>query len=497
MHSNYLGIRAQRGGGPGRGGGTGQKYGKTPQATPSTRCQKCGQLGHWSFECTGQREYKVRPTRTQILKNPKLRKELEEAAPVRTEEIPKEGTAAAILAANEAKRQAKLKAQREEDQSGRSRRDRSASVSSSGSSGSYSSSYSGSSRSDSRSRSRSRSMIRSRSRSRGRKSRSASDSRSLGIEVEVARSVEEARPVAVVLELSVAEQEQGRWQESQQEYVKELPQAEIPDPAKYLARFDADDPVPSRKSEIAIFNLREKIGTGMGGKSAAEQLDETGTSLPAFGISEGLSTVEATDVYKEECCERIEEMLGASKVLCWNVIVRDVGSGQPDTNGLMQMKLEKAFAPTTNLKAVASFAHFDQDEYYARTIIKRAAGDDVFEKYSPPEIVNIWRPLLHGPVTNPLAVSDFSSMDLDKDVMRMAGSYDTAYSAGWAYLQHTQPNEAYLLRCYNSNMGMDGEALFTRHAACEMLNEPDPIGLEGKPKVPRRSVEGRMSVLYE
>ncbi|GEM11046.1 hypothetical protein Rt10032_c13g5063 [Rhodotorula toruloides] len=382
MHSNYLGIRAQRGGGPGRGGGTGQKYGKTPQATPSTRCQKCGQLGHWSFECTGQREYKVRPTRTQILKNPKLRKELEEAAPVRTEEIPKEGTAAAILAANEAKRQAKLKAQREEDQSGRSRRDRSASVSSSGSSGSYSSSYSGSS------------------------------------------------------------------------------------------RFDADDPVPSRKSEIAIFNLREKIGTGMGGKSAAEQLDETGTSLPAFGISEGLSTVEATDVYKEECCERIEEMLGASKVLCWNVIVRDVGSGQPDTNGLMQMKLEKAFAPTTNLKAVASFAHFDQDEYYARTIIKRAAGDDVFEKYSPPEIVNIWRPLLHGP--------------------RLVHS-----EAGWAYLQHTQPNEAYLLRCYNSNMGMDGEALFTRHAACEMLNEPDPIGLEGKPKVPRRSVEGRMSVLYE
>ncbi|BGP35437.1 hypothetical protein JCM10296v2_007275 [Rhodotorula toruloides] len=166
MHNNYLGIRSQRGGGsgggPGRGGGTGQKYGKTPQATPSTRCQKCGQLGHWSFECTGQREYKVRPTRTQILKNPKLRKELEEAAPVRTEEIPKEGTAAAILAANEAKRQAKLKAQREEEERGRSRRSR--------------------------------------------RDRSASSTHRL--KVKVAGSVKEARPIAFVLALAITETEQ-------------------------------------------------------------------------------------------------------------------------------------------------------------------------------------------------------------------------------------------------------------------------------------------------
>lgn len=34
-------------------------------------------------------EYKVRPTRTQILKNPKLRPALTEAAPPRTEDMPK------------------------------------------------------------------------------------------------------------------------------------------------------------------------------------------------------------------------------------------------------------------------------------------------------------------------------------------------------------------------------------------------------------------------
>lgn len=59
------------------------------QATASTKCQKCMKLGHFTFECKNQREYKVRPTRTQILKNPKLRPELTASLPPRTEEMPK------------------------------------------------------------------------------------------------------------------------------------------------------------------------------------------------------------------------------------------------------------------------------------------------------------------------------------------------------------------------------------------------------------------------
>ncbi|KAK4049286.1 hypothetical protein OIV83_004223 [Microbotryomycetes sp. JL201] len=106
MFGNYLGI------GRSNKNGDGPKYSRTqPRATPSTRCQKCQKLGHFTYECTGQREYKVRPTRTQILNNPKLRTKVTgqvQALPApSTELLPKEGTAAAILAANEAKRQAK------------------------------------------------------------------------------------------------------------------------------------------------------------------------------------------------------------------------------------------------------------------------------------------------------------------------------------------------------------------------------------------------------
>ncbi|KAL6526479.1 hypothetical protein OROGR_015569 [Orobanche gracilis] len=39
----------------------------------SSQCQKCFETGHWTYECTNERVYISRPSRTQQLKNPKLR----------------------------------------------------------------------------------------------------------------------------------------------------------------------------------------------------------------------------------------------------------------------------------------------------------------------------------------------------------------------------------------------------------------------------------------
>ncbi|RYR30776.1 hypothetical protein Ahy_B01g055542 [Arachis hypogaea] len=39
----------------------------------SAQCQKCFQSGHWTYECKNERVYMSRPSRTQQLKNPKLR----------------------------------------------------------------------------------------------------------------------------------------------------------------------------------------------------------------------------------------------------------------------------------------------------------------------------------------------------------------------------------------------------------------------------------------
>lgn len=45
---------------------------KTSMST-ATNCQKCFQPGHWTYECKNERVYISRPSRTQQLKNPKLR----------------------------------------------------------------------------------------------------------------------------------------------------------------------------------------------------------------------------------------------------------------------------------------------------------------------------------------------------------------------------------------------------------------------------------------
>lgn len=39
----------------------------------AAQCQKCYQVGHWTYECKNERVYISRPSRTQQLKNPKLR----------------------------------------------------------------------------------------------------------------------------------------------------------------------------------------------------------------------------------------------------------------------------------------------------------------------------------------------------------------------------------------------------------------------------------------
>ncbi|XP_072984318.1 uncharacterized protein [Typha latifolia] len=42
-------------------------------SSTSSQCQKCFQPGHWTYECKNERVYISRPSRTQQLKNPKLK----------------------------------------------------------------------------------------------------------------------------------------------------------------------------------------------------------------------------------------------------------------------------------------------------------------------------------------------------------------------------------------------------------------------------------------
>ncbi|KAI5784660.1 zinc knuckle-domain-containing protein [Geopyxis carbonaria] len=79
------------------------------RATPSTRCQKCLKLGHYTFECksaTQERPYISRPSRTQQLFNPKLQPKLQETAlPDQVSLVNKKGVADSILKRKEEERE--------------------------------------------------------------------------------------------------------------------------------------------------------------------------------------------------------------------------------------------------------------------------------------------------------------------------------------------------------------------------------------------------------
>ncbi|KAF9277751.1 hypothetical protein BGZ68_009039 [Mortierella alpina] len=62
------------------GRGTGPKYSASAnraKAPATQQCQKCLEFGHYTYTCTAERIYKARPTRTQQLKKPLKRMEVE------------------------------------------------------------------------------------------------------------------------------------------------------------------------------------------------------------------------------------------------------------------------------------------------------------------------------------------------------------------------------------------------------------------------------------
>lgn len=59
---------------------TGPKYSysaSTAKAPATQQCQKCLEYGHYTYDCKAERVYTARPTRTQQLKKPLKRHEVE------------------------------------------------------------------------------------------------------------------------------------------------------------------------------------------------------------------------------------------------------------------------------------------------------------------------------------------------------------------------------------------------------------------------------------
>lgn len=157
----------------------------------------------------------------------------------------------------------------------------------------------------------------------------------------------------------------------------------------------------------------------------------------------------------------------------------------------------KAGERPSGVREPVKFAHNDYTLKSGPQRVRDLMGADADEllKHRFAEI-NVWRPI-RGPVEeSPLAVCDAQSMTLDDFVAtdliyqdRTGEVYSVAYNPKhrWYYFPRMQPNEALLLKCYDS--ATDGRARFTAHTAFEDPTSPPDAK-------PRESIEARMLVFF-
>lgn len=152
-------------------------------------------------------------------------------------------------------------------------------------------------------------------------------------------------------------------------------------------------------------------------------------------------------------------------------------------------------AAELSLKPVR-FAHNDYTEKSGPQRVRDLLPDEAAELLKRRfAVINVWRPIRSPVFDTPLAVCDARSIgagDLAETDLRYRDRTGEVYSLRygpahrWLYYSRMQPNEAMLLKCYDSDRE---RARFTAHSAFE-----DPTSPPDAP--PRQSIEVRTIAFF-
>lgn len=196
------------------------------------------------------------------------------------------------------------------------------------------------------------------------------------------------------------------------------------------------------------------------------------------------------EIYYDEIKSFFKSHLGASRVIIYNHIFRSRGPPRSDAE------------VNVNHKNPVLYPHVDLDTAGAHLKVKQLLGDEEAEKVMKNrfQIINFWRPLGPNPIKNkPLAICDYSSLDLANDVhhLDVRGSLNalTAYTISkskddtqkWFYLSDMRSNEMILIKVYDSNPNV---AQYCFHTA--FVNEHEP-----ECNLDQKSIEVRCLILYD
>ena len=189
-------------------------------------------------------------------------------------------------------------------------------------------------------------------------------------------------------------------------------------------------------------------------------------------------------IYYPEAERLIADVTGASRVVVFDHTIRQRVRGADDrAAGVPRQPATRVHVDHTERSGPQRVCDLLGDE--AETLLKGRL-----------QVINLWRPI-RGPLRDmPLALCDAGSVaptDLvASDLIyrnRTGEIYSVTYDPGqrWYYVPDMQPDEALLLKCYDS--ATDGRARFMPHSAFEDPTAPADT-------LPRESIELRTLVFH-
>jgi hypothetical protein len=190
---------------------------------------------------------------------------------------------------------------------------------------------------------------------------------------------------------------------------------------------------------------------------------------------------EVKTVYYPECEKLLKEATGAARVVVFDHIVRNAARAKIDK--MVKLPAKGAHNDYTLWSGPQRVRDFFPDE--ANQLLRHRFA-----------IINVWRPV-RGPVMeSPFAICDAQTIGVDDFVTSdliyphrrgetLALRFNPSHQ--WYYFPEMRPDEAVLLKCYDS--ADDGRARMTAHTGFDDPGSPPDAQ-------PRESIEARAFVFY-
>jgi hypothetical protein len=258
-----------------------------------------------------------------------------------------------------------------------------------------------------------------------------------------------------------------------------VPSADKP----YGYAFTPPDGIPPTRGEYGSRKVRiENV------RPIADQL-----SLDVEGVAVVPSPTAVRDYFDEaqllalghpETVQLVKNVTGASRVVVFDYTLRRRQDGVDDsTQGLPRQP--------------AARVHIDQTVWSGPQRVREVMGgqaEDLLTRRAA--IINVWRPIAYAARDWPLALGDARSIapadlvPMDLIFQHRRGEiYGVAHNPAqrWLYVPDLQPDEAVLIKCWDSDQSV---ARFTPHTAFA-----DPTTPPGTP--PRQSIEFRTMAFFD